>query len=115
MKVVLPPTVFTVNVTDAVRFWIPDLLTTHGAGVVEQLELPDAPLLQVPLTVVEIDDPSRFTEMVTRAVHFDPLARLDGLSVTVVTDDGLTEREVVAVAPPSSVVVSVTVYVPPAA
>ena len=100
------------NVAEVVRFWIPDLLMTHGAGVVEQLDVPDAPLLHVPLTVVEIDEPLRVTETVTRAVHFEPLETLDGLNMTVVTETGLTARDVVAVAPSSSVVVSVTVYVP---
>jgi hypothetical protein len=109
VKFVLPPTVFTVNVTEIVRFRIPDLLTTHGVGVVEQVELPDAPLLQVPVAVVEIDAPSRVTEMVTRAVHFEPFVTLEGVNATVVTEDGLTERDVVAVAPSSSVVIRVTV------
>ena len=63
----LPPTVFTVKVTEVVRFRMPDLLTEHGAGVVAQLAVP-----LVPATVDEAGTPSFVTATVTVAIQVEP-------------------------------------------
>lgn len=78
-KLVLPATVSTVNVTEPVRFAIPDVLTVHGVAL--QLPEPVAPLLHVQVTAAVL-----FVVTVTLAVQVDPLFVLELLSVTVVPD-----------------------------
>ena len=62
-KLELPSTVFTLKVTDVVRFDIADLLTVQVVG--EQVPAPVAPLLHVPETVVATGEPFCTTAMVT--------------------------------------------------
>jgi hypothetical protein len=107
-------TVPTVKVTEVVLLRIPDLLTAHGAGVVEQLPVPLAPLLHAPETVVETGEPLLVTAIVTVAVQVEPLLTLDPLSATIGGSETETLFDVASVAPWSSVVVRATEYVPAA-
>jgi len=97
-----------VNVTELVLVRIPDLVTEHGAGVVEQLAEPVAPLLHAPATLVAVAEPSRVTAIVTVAVHFELLPLLEPLSDTVGNMVIVTLLDVLPEAPASSVTVRVT-------
>jgi hypothetical protein len=112
-KAELPPTVSTVKVTDDVLFLIPDLLTVQGAGVVEQLAEPLAPLLHVPDTLATTGEPSLVTVTVTVAVQVDPAYAPTPLNATVRGAETTTLCDETPVAPSSSVVVRVTGNVPP--
>jgi hypothetical protein len=98
-KLELPPTVLTVNVTEFVRFRIPDLLAEHGAGVVEQLAPPLAPPLHAPETLVARGVPLLVTPTVTVAVQVDPLLALDALRETVAGAETVTLLEELPAAP----------------
>jgi hypothetical protein len=116
VKVELPATEFTVNVTVEALLEIPDLLTEHAAGVVEQADEPLVPLLHVPETAEETGAPFTVTVMVTFAVQLRNPFELDAASATAGTAaDAATVFEVVALAPSSSVTVRLTVNVPPGA
>jgi hypothetical protein len=116
-KVVLPLTVETVKVTEPVRFGIPDfeMVQVPDAPVVHEAE-PVAPLLHAPDTVApDSGVPSLATAIVTFAVQAEPLFAPDPVRETLTPVLGeltVTLCDVLPVAPPSSVTVNVTVYMP---